>query len=73
MTDNSDTADTSTTPAPPAKPFGKAMAEAFRGIKKDYESKPADSVDPSVREQVNSDLDKIADTWDNKKPWPSTI
>jgi len=50
------------------KPFGKAVAETYRGIKQDFEGKP--EVDPQVREQINSDFDRLIEKNEGVKSWP---
>lgn len=52
----------------PPKPFGKAVAETYRSVKQDFAGKGA--VDPQVREQINSDLDKLIEKNEGLKSWP---
>lgn len=51
-------------PAP--KPFGKAVAEAYRGIKERFNDHPRKDADPQVREEVNADLDKLIEKNENR-------
>jgi hypothetical protein len=67
-----------------ASDYGKEVADIFRGIKQDFEKKPiadrsegktpqAGTVDPSVREQVISDIDHLIEKHEDRKPFPGFL
>lgn len=51
-------------PSPP-KPFGKAVAEEYRVIKDAFKERTL--VDPQVREEINSDFDRLIEKNERRK------
>jgi hypothetical protein len=62
--------ETTTTSAGSGKPYGQAVSEVYRELKKTVQER---DLDGSIKETVTKELDDLADKHENKKPWPGSM